>query len=419
MKTVKYLLGLAALVLCAVLVLCACGGQPQQTNPAATPDATADSTTALYTVTVCDALGQPCTEGIIVRFMKDGQQAAMQVVGADGTAAKELERGEYTVELQFTDSEASYVATALTLTAEVTEGKVELAAVPAESREVFADGQNCTAWIVAPGCTAVELTGGRNYFLFTTDTPGSYEFSVVGAEGVVMGYYGAPHFIQSQSAVDVVDNKFTLSIKNNMLGENSLWVIGMDGEGPCTLCICRTGDPAWGVEDEPWTVYQPTVDVVPYTLPEGSTIGEFDLTAPTDTYTLVYNEADGFYHLNTADGPLVLVRLGAGTDYLDPISVVTDKSSVCKYFYDENGNFVKKESYNECLFRYIECMDEGSGLYPLTEDLKYIIQNRGEYYGWFDPENTHCYLFVNANLEPIPGINNELGWLFACCYIAE
>ena len=81
----------------------------------------------------------------------------------------------------------------------------------------------------------------------------------------------------------------------------------------------------------------------------------------------------------------------------------------------ENGEFVKKETYDQCLLTYIECADEATGTYPLTEDLKYIIQQRGEYAGWWDLNGS--YLFVDENGVPVNGINAEIAWLFMCCYL--
>jgi len=66
------------------------------------------SGSAAYTVKVTDAKGTPYTSGVIVKFMKDGAQVAMQPVDANGTATKELERGDYTVELLFTDDNSGY-----------------------------------------------------------------------------------------------------------------------------------------------------------------------------------------------------------------------------------------------------------------------------------------------------------------------
>ena len=196
-------------------------------------------------------------------------------------------------------------------------------------------------------------------------------------------------------------------------------VIGIeaaDADG-CTLAIERIGEAERTLADEPWMIYETTAELAPYTLPAGASLKEFDLTAETGKYNLVLNEKDGFYHLDSADGPLVLVNLGKDGNYLDSFKTILDNSGVSKYFYDENGEFVKKESYTECLLEYIACMDESNGVYPLTEDLKYIIQQRGDHSEWFDSSSS-SYLFVDENGNMVPGINSEIAWLFMCCYIA-
>ena len=95
-----------------------------------------------------------------------------------------------------------------------------------------------------------------------------------------------------------------------------------------------------------------------------------------------------------------------------------DFAGVQRYFFDAEGNYQKKESYSECLLEYIACMDQDKGVYPLTEDLKYIIQMEGDDSGWFDPENS-LYLFKDANRINLDGINNEISWLFMCSYLAK
>ena len=92
-----------------------------------------------------------------------------------------------------------------------------------------------------------------------------------------------------------------------------------------------------------------------------------------------------------------------------------EHTGVSCYFYDESGNFQKKENYAECLGKYIACVDENSGLYPLTEDLQYIIQRSGDQNGWWKQDGN--YIFRNDSGENIPGINSDIAWLFMCCYI--
>ena len=404
------------LVLLLVLLLTGCGEAPA---------AETLSQEAEYRVTVADALGVPYTSGVIVSFCQGGKQVAMQPVDANGVAAKTLTRGDYTVELVFTGEEGQYhyEKEGLTLTAETTELTVELAmTVLGEGQKLYAPEGETLAYQVGDGSNYLPLQEGkRNYFLYTPAAAGTYEFALVG-EGVTIGFYGAPHFVQSESAAEVADNKFSMSIRADMIGTGNtgttVLVIGVDAAGAdsTVLTIQRTGDPEWSVSDEPWHIYQPTAQLAAYTLPAGAQLKDFNIKAAAADYPLVYNEADGFYHLNDANGPLVLVWLGEDTEYLACFQQILDRSGVSKYFYDENGEFIKKESYSECLLEYFNYMDPENGVYPLTEDLKYIIQQRGDHSGWFDPDS-QSYLFKDENGVKLPGINDTISWLFMCCYI--
>ena len=401
-------------ILCLLTVLCllgaavACGG---------------DQPAPGYRVTVVDALGNPDTEGVVVQFMQNGAPVGMQVVDANGTATKDLADGDYTVELSFTSETTQYYydKSDLTLSADKKELTVTLSKMPGSADATLTVGdKQIKASAVESGCTYVTLKKGeRNYFLFTPTVAGKYEFSLPGCDAT-LGYYGAPHFVQSQHAGDeIVDGKFAMNIKAAMIGVGdtgtTVIVLGVDAgdNESATLAIQRVGEPDWDVSDEPWTTYEATVELSQYTLPSGSTLKDFDLTAAS--YNLVKDDK-GWYHLNSKDGPLVLMRLGKKSAYLDDFKTIVEKSRVGKHFYDEDGNFVKKESYNECLTAYIAVMDEKEGVYPLTDDLKYIIQQRGDHYGWFDAEGTQ-YLFKDQNGNNVPGINAEISWLFPCCYI--
>ncbi len=418
-------------MLLALLVLstlfAACGGEQPQT-----PDSTGEneSPAAGYQVKVVDHLGNPYTEGIIVRFMQNGQQVSMQTIGADGVAAKDLPDGEYTVELKFTDGDALYYydPSNVTVSAEKKTLEIQLAHALGQEpdRELYAQGKDVGAYSVGVGCTYVKLVSGeRSYYLFTPTEAGKYQFSLVGGSGTV-SYYGAPHFVQEQHAAERnEDGSFFVNVKADMIstGETgtTVLVLGIDGESDsAVLAIERIGDPDWGVEDEPWHTYTPTIDLQPYTHDASAKLGEFDLTAASDAYTLVLG-SDNYYHLNTADGPLVLVRLGknsGGSKYLSDFQTILEHSGVNKYFFDENGEFIKKETYDQCLLSYFEVLDEESGLYPLTEDLKYIIQMRGDHTGWFDADSA-MYLFVDQNGDQVPGINSEIAWLLYCCYMEQ
>lgn len=393
-------LALAAVMLFA-LTLTACGGQGGD---------------ATYKVSVTDAVGTPYTQ-VAVKFMQNGQQVAMQLANENGVAEKTLAKGDYTVQLQFTDPNANFIydESDLTLSADKTELNVVLSMVLGEEYYELSVGN---AYYISEGSTNITLNAeGRSYYIFTPKQAGAYEFSLVGSDAPIGYFGGSVHYVWEESAVDVVDNKFTVDVKESQLG-GAVSIVGVDaGEGNAILNVKRLGDPAWSVEDEPWTVYNATVALSPYTLPANAKLNKFDITAAE--YTLVLNESDNFYHMNTADGPLVVAVIGntaAETEYLPPFETILEKQGLRCYFYDENGDFLRKEEYSECVLKYIENVDEASGVYPLTKDLVYIIQQTGAQMGWFDVESPG-YLFLDTDGNKVVGINNDISWLFMCRYL--
>ena len=399
-----------------VCMLCcafaACGGNESGTEQTAAP-----SGDGAYVVNIVDALGNPYTGTALVKFMQNGQQKAMQQA-KEGVVTKTLPRGEYSLELQLPDCEEAFTYnTEAKLTA--TETTVDLVVtyeLSEKTMDLYASEE--PVHFVSEGCTRVPVKGGvRTYYLFEQVKTGKFSFTVIG--DATVGYYGAPHMVQEHSAAEVVDNAFEINIKAGHIGGQPL-VIGLDADkdAEVILCVTRTGDPDWGIEDETVHTYKATVELKPYTLPAGSKLVDFDLTA--ESYTLVKDE-NGFYHLNTVDGPLVLTYLGVKSKYLDPLQIVSEKSGVGKVFWSDPENhtkesFEKKESYNQCINDYCAVMDEQAGVYPLTDDLMYILQQHGDYYGWWDIQS-HSYLFLDENGVADNSINPDVAWLFACCYI--
>lgn len=407
MKTIKMIMA-AVLALSMLFSLCACGGNDSGKK--------GDNGMANYQVKVLDGQGKPLTGGVIVKFLQNGEQVAMQPVNNEGVAAKELAKGNYTVELTFTNSELSghYDTDAAVLSADKTTLELSLINKLSDATyDLVAGGEEHKAGIVSAGSTYVTAKASvRNYFIFTPTEGGTYEVSVDNND-VKVGYYGAPHFVQAVSAVDVVDNKITLSISNSSVGGS--YVFGLDGtdkDVETVLSIIRTGDPTITISDMPWTEYKTTHKPTPYTLNlGGKSLKYIDIKGKTEDAKLVFNNDDGFYHFGTADGPVVLMHLGKKAPYVSLQTVIEGDglgggAPIREYFFDAEGEFLKKEDYTDILRTYFQNMDENAGVYPLTKDLEYIIKNGC--HGWWDKDDPD-YIFTDCN--------PEIGWMFALCYV--
>lgn len=404
MKTLKNIL-IAVLALTMLLSLCACGKD------------NGDNGMATYQVKVLDGQGKPLTSGVIVKFLQNGEQVAMQPVNTEGIAAKELTKGDYTVELTFTNNEISghYDQSAAVLSADKTTLELSLISKLSDATyDLVIGGDNYKAGVVNAGSTYVPVKANvRNYFIFSPTEGGTFEISV-NNNAIKIGYYGAPHFVQSASAVDVIDNKITLSISDSSLGGS--YVFGLDGTDADTdaiLSIIRTGDPTITIADMPWTEYKTTHTPAPYTLNlNGKSLKYVDIKGKTDDNKVVFNDADGYYHFGTADGPVILMHLGKKAPYVSLQTVIEGDglgggAPIREYFFDADGNFLKKEDYTNILRTYFENMDQEAGVYPLTKDLEYIIKNGC--HGWWDKDDPD-FIFTDCN--------PEIGWMFALCYVS-
>lgn len=408
MKTFRKIL-VAVLAVSMLLALCACGSKDAGNK--------GDNGTANYQVKVLDGEGKPLTTGVIVKFLKNGEQVAMQPVNGDGIAAKELAKGDYTVELVFTNSAQGghYDASEAVLSADKTSLELSLVkTLGTISYDLVVGEKTHTAFVIDAGSTYLTVKASeRNYFIFEPTAAGTYKF-YVNNNDIKVGYYGSPHYVQAESAVDVVDNTVTLSISEGALGGS--YVLGLDGAASDVSLIfnaIRTGDPTVTIADMPWTEYKTTHTPAPYTLNlGGKSLKYVDIKGKTEDNVVVYSDADGYYHYGTASGPVVLVHLGKKAPYVSLQTVIEGDglgggAPIREYFFDPEGDFLKKEDYTNILRKYFENMDASAGVYPLTKDLEYIIKNGC--HGWWEKDDPD-YIFTDCN--------PEIGWMFALCYVA-
>ncbi len=435
------------LALCMVLSMMLTACQPDSnttTGADGTTTTPAPTGKAKYQVKVLTPQGEPFVNGVAVIFKPASGNQVMQTMDANGVAVKELDRGDYTVELVFTDKKAVYDYTGadVTLTANKTDLTIQVYNGIRENKftqlNVKLDDSNDThnreAYDVVEGMTRVKLIPGeRNFFIFTPEKGGQYEIKVENNVEKV-GYYGTPNYVFHISAPyeSKGDHAFISAVKDSDIGNletsgTAQLVYGIDaGEATSTvLTITRVGDPIPGL---PYEGYPTTTVLTKYEHPEGAQIKNFIVDNPNASYNLVYNEEDGYYHLDSKDGPLVLMRVGKGADgdscpYMSSLETIVSYEALIQIIYDENGEALKGINFTQCIRNHAAYADENTGLFPLTKELEYILKTVGEIKGWWNPvpfttgEDNYLFLYSNGtkNLE----ISKEFAWLFNCCYIVS
>lgn len=400
-------------------------------NSGSNSDDTTQPTMVKYIVRVIDAFGNIPEQSVIVEMFKDGQSFGETSVKR-GSAVFQLAAGEYTFEVKPMEGEFYYDKTKCILTEEENEITVTIYNCADENNkedlyipdETGLDHVLYRAVQVDEGATYVNIDrAAGSYFLFTPTRGGIYRISYEASRAVTIGYYGSPHNVLSSCPVDVVDGAFELEIKNEgvnigNVGGTTQVVIGIRSytvKG-CVLKIERIGN---ATVDLPWTNVQVDKNATKADNYINSEFVDFDVT--DESLSVVYNETDGFYHLNTIDGPIIYIRItnalvesSTGEEtiykYLPALTVMCETDRLCKVFYDSEGKVIHKESYNDLLKQYGELCG-AQGLYPLNAQLAEVIKNIGEHKGWFDL-SSELHIFRDEATE----VFQENAWLFACVY---
>ena len=193
-------------------------------------------------------------------------------------------------------------------------------------------------------------------------------------------------------------NEVTIDIYDDQVNAGLQLVIAVKGTSECVLVVERTGN-AGALTT--YTTYVAKTTPSKFTLPDvtGKTQKYVDVSAAAFNIVL---GADGYYHKDSATGPVVYVVLNEKAQYISMKDLVA------------NGplrNSGKGEDYTDCMVKYTECIDDTYGVYPLTEDLKYMFQNGGAAKGWWDKNVQGGYYLFGSKI-----VNTNIAWMFECCY---
>ena len=352
--------------------------------------------------------------------MKNGSLVTMAAVNEAGVAQFTLKPDTYQVVLAFSGNQMPYEDASAKLTREDTTLTIRLASeLSSDVTELYVGN----AYPLTAGGTYVKLQKDIvNYFLFTPEMAGVYSFTTSDPNAIISFWGGSTAFINDMtSSTDYDNNLFTQNVKEGNIGVT--YIIGVTGADDCVVEIMRIGDPILSEVDVIPITYESKHKPQPFQiqLKENEKLEYVDLTAPTDAYTLVYSEKDGYYHLGSEDGKVVYVCLGTAAPHISMYALLgltgVGGTNLTQSFRDENGKLLYREDYVPCMIEYAECIDPKLGIYPLTDDLIHMIQNAGDYKGWWDMDHPN-FIFdevVDENGEI--ALNPEIAWMFACCYI--
>ena len=383
-----------------------------------------------YGVWIVDGQGNPISD-VIVKIMQNGEQVKMYPYKGEFLALS-LENGTYEIVLDLAQLGEAYTfdASACVLTPEKRTTTIRLFKTAEAETSLFVGypiSADYTAYFVEQGATKVTLTpNDYTFFIFSPTNAAIYTITYECESNLQVGYHGSTFFVQgmdlSDSSADVAKYENGISLRvyaSNIGGE---YVIGVKSTGATSaiLNIKNVGDPGTRIEDAPWTPYLEDEEKIAADLalvPEG-TYTKVDLTDLT--LKAVYNEADGYYHLGTADGPILFIDLTSNSDFVSSIQTICGYQRMGAYIYDVYGNVVEKRSYNELFHQYgmPESADVSSDTpirVPLTQKLAEAIQNFGDKNGWWDTDSD-ANIFIPVLLGA--PYNQEYAWLLFCGYYA-
>lgn len=408
------------------LTLCAAIGCSTNEPPAPEPPA---PTTATYSVTLLDGNGNQMN-GVIVKVLKG--DAELNMIAYKGeTVTFEADIDTYTLSLDLSQLAETYTYdTALcTLTPDSPSTTIRLLQKSTVSESVFVGdpiAKDYNAQLIGVGAYALDLTPGDYTFLiFKPDAPAVYSvtYECAGAE---IGYHGSTFFVQGRDIADGsddvqhIENGLSIKFYASNIGSDLVFSIRSEAAATAILRIQITGAPPIRLEDRPWTPFTEDAAKVQQHLnvPKVGTWNKVDLTDLT--LNAVLNETDGFYHLGTANGPILFIDLTSDTPYINSVQTICANQRMGIYVYDDAENVIEKRSYNELFHQYGMPTDtsapEGGAIrVPLTEKLAAAIREFGEKSEWWKA-GSEKNLFTREIADAV--YNQSFAWLLFCGYYA-
>lgn len=402
-----------------------------------------------YSVSITNGIGDGHAN-LLVQFMQNGTRVMMEATNASGKVFVRLPQGSYTISIIDPENRSLEIPENLSLTA--TKRALDVVAIA----NVNVNGTNTIMGMTA-GFTTTEayaISGECAYavnvnpnkiipIVWRPKQTGVYTFTLESEIGVTLSYHGIPQYVQDRDCLEegdrISDESYKITIRNVNLANPSIgiaettpYVLGLKAnvmEGKAILKVVKTAEAPLSYQDVPWTINNSTIPAME--ISKDITKADLTYVKLDGTDTVVYNENDGLYHLNSADGKVLYVQL-TNTPATLPDAQSTDANGFALEALAMNGHFgvtrldeneqvISKISYHDhilALLEKVNALDKNdekvnnAGIYYLTSTMIDGLKDYGDYNGWWKADGNNIFG------ESLASINPDYAWMFALCYIA-
>lgn len=250
---------------------------------------------------------------------------------------------------------------------------------------------------------------------FSPEEAGTY--TITGPEGIYLSQWAGNEQAVSVNITENETNTLEVSFEYGCI-----W-IGVRAGEPVMLSVEKSGD----IEKNE----TPEDIVINHKHNEGDKIisaGSFNIDDDAWEYVDVEDDVtdkavlgdDGYYHLNSKDGPILFIDFNATyngggnrANFAGLMNMYLEgRGGVSCSILLEQGN-LEKHNYNELVKAYLDADEDG--VVALTEELMNMMKKLGEGQGWYDNDQDSSAPRGLFTAE----VDKDEAWLFLCKYAVE
>lgn len=269
--------------------------------------------------------------------------------------------------------------------------------------------------------------GEYHIFEFTPSKPGKYKieswaYDIMGVQTKIHYLGGSVHYLQNPPIETIeeggLNGNAAYTLNHTSIYDSATYVYGFEAVGEYLLYpFSFNFEIAYVGEAEEEIIENEPVEVVDVHASEAlSTYADQPATkilvsVPLDgSVTYVYNEDDRFYHLNSTDGPVIVMGINTEGAYVPGrlASIHTQTYGDPEYFILDNGT----KNYAPMIEEYTAVCNK-KGVYPATQELRECIELIIAKNNYFEEHETHGG-FIYTQLGYVPAVENQ--WLYTCYY---